>query len=331
MTATSTPAFDVNRQPFHFRRHLLALEGLDADTLFEVLDLAERLADVAAGRAPRLDTLREKTIANLFFEDSTRTRSSFTMAARRLGADTLDITSAGSSVKKGETIVDTALNIQAMGVHALVIRCNVSGGTKLVADHVDIPVINAGDGSHEHPTQGLLDLLTLRQHLKTLNGRTIAIVGDIANSRVARSNIHALTAAGANVILVGPPTLAPKTFEKIADPSAPGTVRVQHDLDDVISGEIDAIMMLRVQFERASGPPLITGDYHQLYGLTRARAARLPAHAIVMHPGPMNRGLEIDSEVADDPERSVIRRQVSNGVAVRMAVLSMLCAPGSRV
>jgi aspartate carbamoyltransferase catalytic subunit len=276
------------------------------------------------GKAPPLNLLAGKTIANLFFEDSTRTRCSFTLAAWRLGAETLDLTSTGSSVAKGETIVDTALNIQAMGVHGFVVRVSASGGVQMIADAVNVPVINAGDGKHEHPTQGLLDLLTIRQRLKRIEGRTIAIVGDIANSRVARSNIHGLTTMGANVVLVGPSTLVPHTFEKITDPNSPGKVRVHHDLDDVLP-EVDAIMMLRVQFERAGGgPPLISGDYRQLCGLTAERAARLPDHAIVLHPGPMNRGLEIDSEVADDPERSVILQQVSNGVAVRMAVLAAL-------
>jgi aspartate carbamoyltransferase catalytic subunit len=288
------------------------------------LDQAEGWLDVAVGNAPSLNLLAGKMIANLFFEDSTRTRCSFTLAARRLGAETLDLTSTGSSVAKGETIVDTALNIQAMGVHGFVVRVSASGGVQMIADAVNVPVINAGDGKHEHPTQGLLDLLTIRQRLKRIEGRTIAIVGDIANSRVARSNIHGLTTMGANVVLVGPPTLVPHTFEKITDPNSPGKVRVHHDLDDVLP-EVDAIMMLRVQFERAGGgPPLISGDYRQLYGLTAERAARLPDHAIVLHPGPMNRGLEIDSEVADDPERSVILQQVSNGVAVRMAVLAAL-------
>jgi aspartate carbamoyltransferase catalytic subunit len=325
------------------RQHLLQLEGLSAADLTVILDQAEQMREAASGRAPRLDLLAQRTVANLFFEDSTRTRSSFTLAARRLGADTLDITIAGSSVRKGETVVDTALNLQAMGVHAFVVRSSAAGGPGMIARAVHVPVINAGDGSHEHPTQGLLDLLTMRQRLKVIEGRTIGIVGDIANSRVARSNIHALTTMGANVICIGPPTLAPRTFEKIADANSPGRVRVHHDLDDVL-GDLDAIMMLRVQFERAAGaagvaaplphasihttqvssPSLISGDYRELYGLNAARAARLRPHAVIMHPGPINRGLELDSDVADDPKRSVILQQVANGVAVRMAVLAML-------
>lgn len=326
----------ANRASKAQRRDLLALEGLTAGELTAYLDQAESWLDVALGKSPPLNLLAGKTIANLFFEDSTRTRCSFTLAARRLGAETIELSSGGSSIAKGETIVDTALNIQAMGVHGFVVRVSASGGVQMIANAVKVPVINAGDGKHEHPTQGLLDMLTLRQRLGRLKGITVAIVGDIANSRVARSNIHGLTTMGANVVLVGPPTLAPMTFEQIIDPASPGTVRVIHDLDDVIP-EVDAIMMLRVQFERSDQRPavgeqptrgaaasdgLISGDYRELYGLTAKRAARLPDHAIVMHPGPMNRGLEIDSEVADDPERSVILQQVSNGVAVRMAALA---------
>jgi aspartate carbamoyltransferase catalytic subunit len=285
------------------------------------MDRAQALLPIARGEAPRLTTLAGRTVANYFMEDSTRTRCSFTLAARRLGADTIEVTSAGSSMKKGETFVDTALNLQAMGVHAFVVRCSASGGPHMIAKAVNpgVPVINAGDGKHEHPTQGLLDLLTLRQHWRIFPGKTLAIVGDVVSSRVARSAIHGLTTLGSDVILCGPPTLAPRSFEKIA--AGPGRVTVIHDLDEVLSA-FDAIMMLRVQFERVGdGPSPIPPDYRQLYGLNAVRAARLPDHAIVLHPGPMNRGLEIDSDVADDPRRSVILRQVTNGVAVRMAVL----------
>jgi len=306
------------------RQRLLQLEGMAANDLLAIIDQAEKWRGIALGREPRLNTLAGRTIANLFFEDSTRTRSSFTLAARRLGADTIDLTNLGSSVSKGESIVDTAFNLQAMGVHAFVIRCSASGGAHLLAKAVNVPVINAGDGRHEHPTQGLLDIMTLRQHIGAdLKGRTIGIVGDIANSRVARSALHGLTTLGANVIVCGPPTLAPHSFESIA--AGPGKVGVEHDLDAMIPA-LDAIMMLRVQFERAGGPPLISGDYHALYGLTSERAARLRKGAIVMHPGPVNRGLELDSEVMDAAPphgKSVILQQVSNGVAVRMAVLAM--------
>lgn len=324
------------------RKHLLGLEGLSAGDLVDLLDLAESYCEASTGRSPPLDLLKGRTIANLFFEDSTRTRSSFTIAARRLGADTLELTSFGSSVTKGETIVDTALNIEAMGVDGFVVRSSASGAAAMIAQASSVPVINAGDGRHEHPTQGLLDLLTLRQRLGELRGKTIAIVGDIANSRVARSAVHGLTTLGADVVLVGPPALAPASFEKIV--AGPGRVCVTHDLDEVLP-RIDSIMMLRVQFERAaaSEPALaaqpdgkrnepsrgiISGDYRELYGMSPQRAARLPRHAVVMHPGPINRGLEIDSAVADDPKRSVILKQVSNGVAVRMAVLARLITRG---
>jgi aspartate carbamoyltransferase catalytic subunit len=302
------------------RRHLLGLEGLSGDDLDTLIQAAVRHLDVANGTAPPLGILEGKIIANLFFEDSTRTRCSFTVAARRLGADVLDLTGAGSSVSKGETLIDTALTIEAMGVDLIVTRTKPSGGPTMIADAVNVPVINAGDGRHEHPTQGLLDLLTMRQHLGELAGKTIGIVGDIASSRVARSNIHALTTIGANVVLVGPPALVPDTLSQIA--SGPGSVEVGHDLDSVL-GDLDIVMMLRVQFERQSGG-VIGEDYREQFGLTVERARRLKAETAIMHPGPMNRGLEIDSEVADDDSRSLIRRQVTNGVAVRMAVLEML-------
>ncbi len=300
--------------------HLLGLEGLSRAEILEWLDFAEGFLDIARGSAPPQESLNGKIVANLFFEDSTRTRGSFTIAAKRLGADCIDLSGSGSSVSKGESIVDTALTFEAMGVDAIVLRAKPSGAPHLVARAVRIPVINAGDGRHEHPTQGLLDLLTMRRHLGELKGKTIAIVGDIANSRVARSNIHGLTTLGAQVHLIGPPSLAPASFEKIV--AGPGRVIVSHDLDAVLD-DVDAIMMLRVQFER-QGVGGISDDYRRLYGLSAQRAARLRPEAIIMHPGPMNRGLEIDGEVADDPERSVIREQVTNGVAVRMAVLKKL-------
>lgn len=314
--------------PSTTHRHLLGLEGMRAAAIVELLDLAETFLPVdghpsTGGGSRHKDLLAHRTIANLFFEDSTRTRSSFTIAARRLGADTLDIASAGSSVVKGETIVDTALNLAAMGVDAFVVRCSASGGPHMIANAVSKPVINAGDGRHEHPTQGLLDLLTLRQRLGELRGKTIGIVGDVLNSRVARSDVHGLTALGCNVTLCGPPPLVPRSFEKITAAQATGRVRIAHDLDSIL-GELDAIIMLRVQFERSDGPALISGDYRQLYGLNASRAAQLPPHAVIMHPGPLNRGLEIDSDVADDPRRSAILQQAGNGVAVRMAVLATL-------
>jgi len=313
------------------RRHLLQLEGLSASDLMSILDDAESLREVAAGRAPRLNMLAGRNVANLFFEDSTRTRCSFTLAARRLGADVIDLTSAGSSVSKGETIVDTALNLQAMGVDAFVVRCAAAGGAHLIAKSVKVPVINAGDGRHEHPTQGLLDVLTLRQSLGDLSGRTVGIVGDIVSSRVARSALFAITSLGGHVVLIGPPTLVPRSFERFD--TSPGTVRVSHDLDAELP-KLDAIMMLRVQFERSGGGggggggggAIISGDYREHYGLNQARLNRLPLHAPVLHPGPVNRGLELDSDVMDDPQRSLILPQVANGVAVRMAALRIMMA-----
>jgi aspartate carbamoyltransferase catalytic subunit len=299
-------------------RHLLGLDGMDRGVLEELLEEAERLRPVASGREPALRRLAGRIVANLFFEDSTRTRCSFTIAAKRLGAETVDVTTAGSSISKGESLLDTALTLEAMGVAGLVVRSPGSGTPHRIAGVVACPVINAGDGRHEHPTQGLLDILTLRQRLGSVTGRTVAIVGDVANSRVARSALFGLTVMGADVLLVGPPTLVPRDMAEIS--AGPGRVTVGHDLDAVLD-RVDAIMTLRIQKERQTGEE-IPPDYRQRYGLTIERARRLRPDAIVLHPGPMNRGVEIDSEVADDPGRSVIVRQVSNGVAIRMAVLA---------
>lgn len=298
----------------------LALDGLPREDLTSLLDAAEAYVPIASGKSPGVDSLAGRIVANMFFEDSTRTRCSFTMAAKRLGGDTLEFAGSSSSLSKGETLGDTARNIEATGVDAIVVRAKPSGSAKLVAEAVACPVINAGDGRHEHPTQGLLDILTMRQRLGDLAGRRIAIVGDINASRVARSNLHGLTTLGAHVTLIGPPALAPSTFTQITD--GPGTVHISNDLDEHIAGA-DVVMVLRVQFERGSG---VSSDYHNLYGMTVERAARMKSGAIVMHPGPMNRGLEIDSAVADDPERSVILQQTTNGVAARMAVLSAVLA-----
>lgn len=276
---------------------------------------------VVAGDEPGTDCLDGRIVANLFLENSTRTRISFTVAALRLGATTVDLLGSTSSVSKGESLTDTARNIAAMGIDAIVVRCGASGGAHLIAQHVDVPVINAGDGTCEHPTQGLLDTLALTQSMGThdLQGRSIGIVGDIGNSRVARSAAYALTALGADVVMIGPPGLVSPSFEYLTQGCAGedrGQVYVGHDFDAAIPA-LDGVMMLRVQFERGAA---ITSDYSAQYGLTVARAARLPAHAIVLHPGPVNRGLEIEPEVADGP-RSVIMQQVSCGVAARMAVL----------
>lgn len=299
------------------RWNLLGLDGMAADEITSLLDEAEQYLDVAAGQAPPLELLSGRIVANLFFEDSTRTRCSFTVAAHRIGASTVDLTGAGSSLSKGETLLDTALNIEAMGVDALVIRSRSAGAPAQIAEAVRCAVINAGDGRHEHPTQALLDLLTLRRRWGGYPGRTLAIVGDIANSRVARSNVFGLTALGADVVLIGPPALVPEAMARIAP--GPGRVTIGHDLDEVLEW-IDAVMMLRIQLERHDGGA-VPDDYHARYGLTIERAARLRPDVPVMHPGPMNRGVEIDAQVADDPQRSVILQQVANGVAVRMAVL----------
>ncbi|MHC4948340.1 MAG: aspartate carbamoyltransferase catalytic subunit [Planctomycetota bacterium] len=299
-------------------RHLLQIDGMSREELVALLDAGDAFRRrMDEGTVPR-DTLAGRIVANLFFEDSTRTRCSFAVAAMRLGARVVDLTGIGSSISKGETIVDTALNVEAMGVDVLVVRCGEAGEPHQIARAVRCPVINGGDGRHGHPTQGLLDTLTLRRHLGELAGRRVAIVGDVANSRVARSTTHALTKLGADVVLVGPPDLVPRTYEQITD--GPGAVAVSHDLDAVLDG-LDAIVMLRVQFER-HGAGSIGPDYRAYYGLTVERARALRPGVPVLHPGPMNRGLEIDSDVADDPERSIILDQVTNGVAIRMAVLT---------
>ena len=298
-------------------RDFLAIEGLPLEQLRALLAQAEELLPVAVGDARGERTLEGRVVANLFFEDSTRTRVSFEIAADRLGAAVVNLGSSGSSASKGETLVDTARNIDAMGVDAIVVRTSISGGAALVARAVGCAVINAGDGRHEHPTQALLDLLALRLRLGKLDGKRVAIVGDIANSRVARSATHALVALGAHVDIVGPPSLVPSEFDRLAQGA--GSVSITHDIDSII-GEVDAIMMLRIQMERAAASG-IAPDYRTAYGLTVARRSRLRREAVILHPGPVNRGLEIDDEVADDLASSVILAQVSCGVAARMAVL----------
>ncbi len=298
-------------------RHCLQLEGLSADQLTHLLDAAEALLPVAQRKAPPQRTLEGKVVAQLFFEDSTRTRLSFETAVARLGGRSISLAENGSSASKGETFLDTALNVEALGVDAVVVRSALSGGAALLSRHLRCSVLNAGDGRHEHPTQGLLDCLTIRRALGKLAGARIAIVGDIANSRVARSALHSLTTLGAHVRLVGPTTLLPQSFLRIAENSA--HVTIAHELDSNL-GELDAIMMLRIQLERAAGSA-IASDYRLQFGLTRERAARLQDHCVVLHPGPVNRGVEVDDDVADDARRSQILRQVTHGVAVRMAVL----------
>lgn len=310
-------------------KHLLGTQDLSREEAVLILDTATQMAATQEREIRKLPTLRGKTVVNLFFEDSTRTRISFEAAAKRLSADVINFSAKGSSVSKGESLKDTALTLQAMGADAVVIRHWASGAADQLAHGgwLHGSVVNAGDGTHQHPTQALLDAYTMRRHLvdgpdgKGLDGLHIAIVGDILHSRVARSNVHLLTTLGAKVTLVAPPTLLPVGM-------GPWPVSVVHGLDAALDGpEIDAVMMLRVQRERMTGGGTAffpsPQEYTRLFGLDGQRMARLPEHAIIMHPGPMNRGLEISAEAADSP-RSVIVEQVANGVAVRMAALYLL-------
>ncbi|PFG37991.1 aspartate carbamoyltransferase [Georgenia soli] len=319
-------------------RHLLSAADLTLDEAVGVLDTAEAMAATQHRMIKKLPTLRGRTVVNLFFEDSTRTRISFEAAAKRLSADVINFSAKGSSVSKGESLKDTALTLQAMGVDGVVIRHHDSGAPHRLAHSgwIDVPVLNAGDGTHQHPTQALLDAFTMRRHLTTggdapapegssLEGASVVIVGDVLHSRVARSDVQLLHTLGAKVTLVAPPTLLPVGME-----SWPCTV--SYDLDAALDeARPDAVMMLRVQRERMSsaGGGFFPSpqEYHRLYGLDGARLARLPERAIVMHPGPMNRGLEISAEAADS-SRSTIVQQVANGVSVRMAVLYLLLAGG---
>lgn len=309
-------------------RNLLGLQGMGSARL---RDLLTRARDYAGGGGVK-PVLRGRTVANLFFEDSTRTRTSFSIAAKRLGAEVLEFGATTSSISKGETLIDTALNVEAMGVSALVVRARQSGAAHSVAGAVRCSVINAGDGRHEHPTQGLLDILTLAERFERLGtfdltGLSVAIVGDAASSRVARSAIAGMGALGARLVCVGPPSMVPGSFESLG-------CRVERDLDSVL-GRVDGVMTLRVQFERhgegkegEKKSPIIASlrEYREMYAMTPERASRLKAGAVVMHPGPMNRGVEIDAAVADGP-RSVILRQTRHGVYVRMAALAA-CVEG---
>jgi aspartate carbamoyltransferase catalytic subunit len=289
-------------------RHLLAIEGMTRPQVEGLLDRAAQLQQVAGSKP-----LEGKVVANLFFEDSTRTRSSFEIAAKRLGAEVLNWTTKGSSVSKGETLLDTVLNIDAMGPQAIVMRHSSSGAAALVSRHTQASIINAGDGTHEHPSQALLDAFTLRQQLGTLEGKRILIVGDILHSRVARSNLRCLTLLGARVAFCGPPTLVPRELSAFG-------AEVAYDLDAALPGA-DAVMMLRVQQERQGEAAFPSArEYGKLWGLTVDRANQLRPEVKVLHPGPMNRGVEIATQVADGP-RSLILNQVRNGVAVRMAIL----------
>jgi aspartate carbamoyltransferase catalytic subunit len=298
-------------------RHLLSAADLSADDIRRVLDTAGHLAKVTDRAIKKVPTLRGRTVCNLFFEDSTRTRISFELAAKRLSADVINFSAKGSSVSKGESLKDTALTIEAMGVDAIVVRHAASGAAVRLANWVGAHVINAGDGTHEHPTQALLDLYTMRQHFPGFGGLRVAIVGDVLHSRVARSNVIALRTMGAEVTLVAPPTLLPARVDTWG-------VALAYDLDAVLAKQ-DVVMLLRLQLERQQAAffPSVR-EYARLYGLDARRLAAMPEHAIVMHPGPMNRGVEIAAEVADSIERSVITSQVSNGISVRMALLYLL-------
>lgn len=297
-------------------RHLISAGDLTRQDALLILDTADELAQMAARPIKKLPTLRGRTVVNLFFEDSTRTRISFEAAAKRLSADVINFSVKGSSVAKGESLKDTALTLEAMGADAVVIRHSASGAPHRLAGWVKGSVVNAGDGSHEHPTQALLDAFTMRRRLGRLDGLRVAIVGDVLHSRVARSNVLLLSTLGADVTLVGPPTLLP-----VAVGAWPCSV--SYDLDATVP-KSDVVMMLRVQQERMNAAyfPSVR-EYSRRYGLDVARMAQLPEHAVVMHPGPMNRGVEIAAEVADSA-RSTIVEQVANGVSVRMAVLYLL-------
>jgi len=304
-------------QDFRFGyRHLLGIEGLTPDDITHVLDLADGYVELNRQAEKKNALLRGRTLINCFFENSTRTRTSFEVAGKRLGGDVINMAVQASSMRKGETLIDTAMTLNAMHPDVLVVRHPESGAVQLLSEKVDCAVINAGDGSHEHPTQALLDALTIRQRLGRIEGLNVTICGDIAHSRVVRSNIWLLTKMGARVTVCGPPTLLPPRIDEMG-------VDVTTDFEEALVAA-DVVMMLRMQLER-QGTSLFPSlrEYFRLYGLDAKRLARTKPGAIVMHPGPMNRGVEISSEVADS-ERSVILDQVANGVAVRMAVLYLL-------
>jgi aspartate carbamoyltransferase catalytic subunit len=303
-------------------KHLLSVADLDLDAIDEIMRLTDQFVEVSERQIPRVPALRGRTVVSLFYEESTRTRLSFETAAKRLSADTMNFSVSTSSVKKGESLRDTVQTIEAMGVDVIVVRHSSAGVPWQVASWVDAAVVNAGDGEHEHPTQALLDCYTIRQQRGTLEGLRIAIVGDVGHSRVARSDVHAFTTMGADVTLVAPPTLLPPSLEG-------WPVAVSNDLDDVLP-KTDVVYLLRMQLERQREALLPSlREYTALYGLTRDRARLLADDALVMHPGPMNRGVEIAAEVANRPN-SVITKQVANGVAVRMAVLFLLAGANPR-
>ena len=303
-------------------RHLLTTEGLPADTIRRILDTADQFVSVGEREVKKVPLLRGKTIFNVFFENSTRTRTTFEIAAKRLSADVINLNVGASSTTKGETLLDTVWNLQAMDADMFIVRHSQSGAPHLIARHVrpGVAVINAGDGRHAHPTQGLLDVYTIRHYKKDFSALTVAIVGDVLHSRVARSQIHALkTLCVPDLRVIGPKTLLPAQVERLG-------VRVFHDMEEGLRG-CDVVIMLRLQNERMNGALLPSaGEFFKVYGLTAEKLSRAKPEAIVMHPGPMNRGVEIDSPVADG-RQSVILPQVTFGIAVRMAVMSLLGSP----
>lgn len=302
------------------RKHILGLGELSAEEIKLILDTAESMKEVSERDVKKVPALKGITVVNLFFEPSTRTRSSFEIAEKRLSADVLNFTPAQSSVVKGETLLDTARNLEAMGASVIVIRHSMSGAPWLLARELSASIINAGDGSHEHPSQALLDLFTVREIKKEIRGLKVLIVGDIAHSRVARSNIWGFVKLGAEVRLVGPPTMIPRDIEKL-------DVSVFYNLEEAIR-DVDVVMMLRIQKERQeSGLFPSLREYSKFYGLTRDKLKLAKDDVIVMHPGPINRGIELSSEVADDVH-SVILDQVANGIAVRMAMLYLVASAG---
>jgi len=312
----------TERKSVWTRKHLLGLEELSREEIVHLLDTAVSFKDVSTRSVKKVPALRGKVVVNLFFEDSTRTRTSFSLAASRLSADVIEFSAKVSSISKGETLRDTARNIEAMGVDVIVIRHSAPGAPHYLTRCVDVPIVSAGDGSHEHPTQALLDMFTIRELRGRIDGLKVAIVGDIAHSRVARSNIWGLTKLGAQVVLVGPATLVPKLMQQMG-------VDVCHNLDEVIP-HVDVINMLRVQQERIRSnvfPSL--EEYTHLFGLNADRLSRARSDVLVMHPGPINRGVELTSDIADGAHSTVLR-QVTNGLAVRMAVLFLVSSVHSK-
>jgi len=306
----------VSRTASYLGKDLVGLEHLDAEQITSILDTAEPFKEISQRRIKKVPVLRGKTIVNLFFEPSTRTRISFEFAEKRLSADTVNISASGSSVQKGETLVDTARNLEAMSIDMVVMRHPSSGAARFLADRIPSNVINAGDGAHEHPTQALLDLLTIRDHRGDLSELRVCIVGDILHSRVARSNLFGLLGLGAEAAVCGPPTLLPNGLEELG-------VRVFRRVDEAVAWA-DVLNVLRLQLERMeAGYVPSLREYNRFFGITRDRLDAVDREILVLHPGPMNRGVEIDSDVADGPH-SVILQQVTNGVAVRMAVLYLL-------